>query len=223
MRAVNLLPGSGRSASRGLAQERIPAYVGAVTGALIVAILAGEYLVQSSKVSDAQQQLDAAKVQLASTPLPPPPPKIAPLPVETEPAVVTSEQQPMLQALSAALSQRIAWDRILREFSLVLPNDVWLSALTMSAPVPTTDGSTPLGTLTISATTYSYDSVARFLSRMQLIPDLTGVNLSTTSASNNLVQFSVAASVKGAPATPVAPAVPTTTDTTSTSTTGSGA
>ena len=47
MRAVNLLPGSGRSASRGLAQERIPAYVGAVTGALIVAVLAGEYLVQS--------------------------------------------------------------------------------------------------------------------------------------------------------------------------------
>ena len=34
----------------------------------------------------------------------------------------------------ALLDQRIAWDRIFREFSLVLPNDVTLSALTMTAP-----------------------------------------------------------------------------------------
>ena len=219
MRAVNLLPGEGRYHHRGISQERVPALVGAATGALVVAVLAGGYLLQSSKVSDAQQQLDAAKVQLASTPLPPPPPKVAPAPVT--PAVVTTEQQPRLQALSAALSQRIAWDRILREFSLVLPTDVWLTSLTMNAPQGSAAGTSSNGTLTLSGTTFSYDSVARLLSRMSLIPDLAGVQLSSTTSSNNLVQFSVGASVKGgpAPAAPAAPAAPTTT----TTTTGSGA
>jgi Tfp pilus assembly protein PilN len=215
MRAVNLLPRDlGRQ--RRLSAESLPALVGAGTGLVVVAVLAGGYLVQSSKVADARQQLDAAKAQLASTPLPPPPPKLPP--TQQTPAVVTNEQQPRLQALSAALSQRIAWDRILREFSLVLPNDVWLSSLSMSGPNGTGSGAAGLS---IAGSTYSYDSVARLLSRMSLIPDLSGVTLTSTSASGRLVSFGINATVKGAPAAPAAPA--TTGTTTTTTTSGSGA
>jgi len=119
MRAVNLLP---QDSSRGLgASKNLPAFVGGGLGVVVVAALAGGYLMQTTKVADARRGLDAAKAQLAATPLPPPQPK---LPVT--PTAVTSQEQLRLQAVAGALSQRIAWDRILREFSLVLPNDVWL-------------------------------------------------------------------------------------------------
>jgi Tfp pilus assembly protein PilN len=220
MRAVNLLPRESRS-SRSVTAQNLPAVVGGGIGFVVVAALAAGYLSASSRVSAAQQSLDAAKAQLAKTPLPPP----APTHVDAGAgaAAVANEQAPRLQAVSVALSQRIAWDRILREFSLVLPSDVWISSLSMTAPAAgaTTTASSAATGFTIQATTYSYDSVARMLSRMQLIPDLTNVTLSPANKSGRLVQFGISASVKGAAAPPApAPAVvPPSTD--STTTTGS--
>jgi Tfp pilus assembly protein PilN len=214
MRAVNLLPRESRR-DRSVTAQNLPAVVGGGIGFVVVAALAAGYLSASSKVASAQRDLDAAKARLAATPVPPAPAQ----PVDTTPAAVASEQGPRLQAVSAALSQRIAWDRILREFSLVLPSDVWISSLSMSAP---TAGAT--NGFTISGTTYGYDSVARMLSRMTLVPDLSQVVLQSTAKSGRLVQFGLAASIKGAPAPPVpspAPA-PASTDTTSTDS-GSGA
>jgi Tfp pilus assembly protein PilN len=212
MRAVNLLP-SDHERQKLRAQERLPFLVAAGTGTLVVAVLAGVYLQQSSKVADARQRLDAAQAQLASTPLPPPPPQAAP--AQPSPTVVTTEQQPRLDALSTALSQRIAWDRILREFSLVLPSDVWLNSLTMTAPVPSS-GTSGGSSLTLAGSTYSYDSVARLLARLSLIPDLSDVTLTSTANDGRLVQFGIGATVKGgaAPVVPVAPAPPVATDTT---------
>jgi hypothetical protein len=73
---------------------------------------------------------------------------------------------------------------------------------------------------TVTGETSSYESVARMLSRMSLVPDLTGVTLSSISGSDKLVSFSIAASVKGgtAPAstTPVTPPPAPSTDTTTT-------
>jgi len=169
----------------------------------------------SSKVKAAQGDLASAQQQLAQTPVPPAPQT----PVNTAPDAVTAEQAPRLQAVSAALSQRIAWDRVLREFSMVLPNDVWILSLQMTAPA----GAAAATGFTITGSTYSYDSVARMLSRMYLVPDLTGVTLASVSGSGKLVQFSVNAGIKGgvapvAPA-PAAPVAPPSTDTTSTGST----
>ena len=36
----------------------------------------------------------------------------------------------------AALAERVAWDRVLRRFSLVLPDDVWLASLACRPPAP---------------------------------------------------------------------------------------
>src|SRR6185312_9196087 len=78
----------------------------------------------------------------------------------------------------------------------------------------------------IAGDAFSYDSVARLLSRLSLVPDLTDVTLTNTSAGSSAaagsassVQFNISANVKGAPA-PVAPAVTTTppVDTSSTTT-----
>ena len=215
MRAVNLLPRESRS-QRSVTAQNLPAVVGGGTGFLVVAVLAAGYLSASSKVAGAQRDLDAANAQLAQTPVPAATQPATP--VNPTPPAVAAEQAPRLQAVSAALSQRIAWDRILREFSLVLPSDVWISSLSMSTP--TVAGGNGF---TIAGSTYSYDSVARMLTRMSLIPDLSGVTLQSTSGDGSLVQFGLAASIKGA-ALPPAPAptpAPVTTDTTSTDS-GSG-
>jgi Tfp pilus assembly protein PilN len=223
MRAVNLLPRESRS-SRSVTAQNLPAVVGGGIGFVVVAALAAGYLSASSRVSAAQQSLDAAKTQLAKTPLPPPAPTHAD--VGAGAAAVASEAAPRLQAVSLALSQRIAWDRILREFSLVLPSDVWISSLSLSAPAAGSTTTAVPGSatgFTIQATTYSYDSVARMLSRMQLIPDLTNVTLSPANKSDRLVQFGISANVKG-PAAPPAPApavVPPSTDSTTTTDSGS--
>jgi type IV pilus assembly PilN-like protein len=208
MRAVNLLPRETRS-SRSVTAQNLPAVVGGGVGFLVVAALAGSYLSASAKLADAQRSYNDAKTQLAATPLPPAPQT----PVDTTPSIVVTEHAPRLQAVATVLGQRIAWDRVLREFSQVLPNDVWISSLTMAAP---SGGGT--NGFSVSATTYSFDSVARMLSRMALVPDLTGVTLQSTAHSGRLVQFSLSASIKGAAAPVVAPVapVPAPTDTTST-------
>ncbi len=180
MRAVNLLPRDAKRANA--AGQNVPALVAACAGVLVVALLAGMFLLGNSKVARARRGYDAAKTELAATPLP-----------------------------STALSQRIAWDRILREFSLVLPTDVWLSSLTLTTPPPGPVSGTGI---VLIGTTYSYDSVARLLSRLALVPDLGGVTLASTTRSGRLIQFTVNAGVKGAPAPVVAPAPTATTTTT---------
>lgn len=211
MRAVNLLPREAKR-SGAFGPQNLPALLGAAVGLFVVAVLAAGFLFQSSKVASARHALDRAKQELAATPLPPSTSKAA----ASVPAVVATEQ-PLLQAVSSALSQRIAWDRILRRFSLVLPADVWLSSLTLTTPVAATAGTNPTAAtgLQVAGTTYSYDSVARLLSRLALVPDLTGVTLANSTRSGRLVQFTVTAGVKGAPAPAIAPTT-TTTETTTT-------
>ncbi|MGH2972645.1 MAG: PilN domain-containing protein [Gaiellaceae bacterium] len=204
MRAVNLLPSE--AAGRAPRSAPQPAVLAAaISGVVAVVAIGGGNLLETARVSSAQKTLNAAKIQLAATPLPPAAPKVAPPPV-----AVAEQMQPRLDAVSSALSSRIAWDRILREFSLVLPSDVQLTALSLNLP---TAGHSGAG-LNLTGVTYSYDSVARLLARMALIPDLTGVTLGPTALQEKLVQFTITANVKGAVSTApptVAPAATTTT------------
>lgn len=208
MRAVNLLPSESFRTTRSAPSPL--ALAGAITGAVVVVILAGGNLVETSRVSSAQKSLNSAKLALAATPLPPKTQAVAP-----PPAAVLAEMQPRLTAVSATLATRVAWDRILREFSLVLPSDIQVDALTLTQPVA---GSTTAGGttgLTLNGVTYSYDAVARLVSRLALIPDLTNVQLSSTSVNQGVVQFSITAGVKGGVA-PTAAATPAPAPTTTT-------
>lgn len=209
MRAVNLLPGS-EAQRRSRAPTDPAVLAAAIAGVVVVAAIGGGNLLQTTRVAAAQRTLNAAKIQLAGTPLPPKLPAVTP-----PPPAVAAEMQPRLQAVTSALSTRIAWDRILREFSLVLPGDVQLTALTLATPAGGTSTSAPTG-LTLSGVTYSYDAVARLLSRMALIPDLSDVTLANTSQAKRIVSFTVDAGVKGA-AAPAVPTLPTTTTTAGTS------
>ncbi|HEX4929140.1 MAG TPA: PilN domain-containing protein, partial [Gaiellaceae bacterium] len=105
-------------------------------------------------------------------------------------------------ALSAALTSRVPWDRVLRQVSLILPEDVWLTNLAASVPTKSAAGpaaATSSG-FTVTGSTYSQNGVARFLSRLSVIPDLANVRLqssqSTVVSNRELVQFTILADVR---------------------------
>jgi Tfp pilus assembly protein PilN len=200
MRAVNLLPKDQTQSRGGLPST--PVFVGVCCAVLVTAVLGADFMMQSAKVTKEQQKLDALQARVDA--LPPAP--AGPTAGTTQ---LASEHSARVTALSAALSNRVAWDRVFREFSLLLPDDVWLTSLTaqspvspaaaVGAPAPTTGQ--PTG-FVIQGHTYSHDGVARLLSRLQLIPDLQNVSLvsSTVSeiAGQSVVEFSIAASIRTA-------------------------
>jgi Tfp pilus assembly protein PilN len=219
MRAVNLLPKEANQRGKSIRAEDPAVVIGSALGLVVLLALALGFMNVHSKVAAEQTKLTAARLELAALArqkraAPTPYKSVKQKPIVPIPAV-TSEEQPRLDAISSALATRIAWDRILREFSLVLPGDVTLKALSLTSPAspgaPVTTGA-PTGVgatnFTIDGTTFSHDAVARLLSRLMLIPDLSNVTLASSTASDTgQVEFNITAGVKGAPAPPPAPVV----------------
>jgi Tfp pilus assembly protein PilN len=229
VRAINLLPKD--AAARKSFRDEDPAVViGSALGAVVILALIAGFLNVHSKVGSEQTKLDAARTQLAGlsnnrTQLPKSTKPVKQVTIVPVPAV-TQEEQPRLDALTSAMSQRISWDRILREFSQVLPSDVSVTTLQLSEPGGTA-GAAPTGTSTtagvsVSGSAYSHDGVARFLSRLELIPDFEDVTLTSSNAAAGSVQFIITAAIKGAvaPVTTPPPAAATTPATTTDTTAG---
>lgn len=175
MRAVNLLPSEDARDARKV--PPLPVLVACVGSVLVAAVLAMLFLSANAKV--AQQRSALAKVQAQYDAIPAPPP---PSPIVKD---LPQQRQTRVAALAGALGQRVVWDRLLREISQVVPADVWLVSLTGKSPslvapgggaAPTSGSSLPDGFVAIGCT-YSQDSVARFLARLQLVPDLGDMTL----------------------------------------------
>ncbi len=203
MRAINLLPRDERS--RGGFRRADPALlVGAALAAVVAVALGASFLAARSRVVAARERLAVARAELASlsarSAVPKPAEPVLPVPA------VTGERQPRLAAVSRALSSRIAWDRVLRELSLVVPADITLSSLALSAPSSGGGGSGASG-FSIDGLAYSHDSVARLLARLMLVPDLIDVTLASSTAdpATGRVTFRIAAGVKGAPVPAITP------------------
>jgi Tfp pilus assembly protein PilN len=202
MRAVNLLPRDQNQ--RTIKKESVPVLIGACSAVLVAAVLGAMFMVGSGKVAAQQRKLDDLNRVYQALPPPPAGPSVAQ-------QQLAGEQSARVSALSTALTSRVAWDRVFREFSLVLPDDVWLTTLSAKSPIsPLTNVSTSLAgaapsQFTIEGRTYSHDGVARLLSRLQVVPDLTNVQLQSSTLAKvggqNVVQFSIAADIKvaGAP------------------------
>lgn len=192
MRAVNLLPKD--DGQRGPSWRDNPLVIGGVVGAVLVtAVLAASFLTASTSVADNQKLADAAQAELAATPVP--------QPTDAGTSAIEQEKSSRIGALSAALSGRLAWDRVLREVSLVLPDDVWLTSLSATAPVASSPTSS--AGFSINGRTYSHDGVARLLARLSVVPHLSNIQLqhSTIAFSDSgrqLVEFSINATVKAA-------------------------
>jgi Tfp pilus assembly protein PilN len=191
MRAVNLLPINARAGRR-----RPPAAALAVAGAGVLAasVLTVGFVSANGKVGSRERELASLEQELAVAKR-----AVKPKPAQT-PASVERDQR--FTALSGAMSERLAWDRLLREVSLVLPEDVWLSSLaaggTSSGETP--DASAGQGqTVTFNGFTYSQESVARLLTRLDLVAELGEVKLQRSSVSTvgsqNIYGFTILADV----------------------------
>jgi Tfp pilus assembly protein PilN len=195
MRAVNLLPrGHGQ---RSVKKESLPVLVGACAALLVAAVLGAMFLMGSGKVAAEQRKVDDLNRRFQALPPPPPGPSAAQ-------QQLAGEQGARVAALTSALTSRVSWDRVFREFSLILPDDVWLTSLTAKSPISpatnSTTGSTVPSQFIIQGRTYSHDGVARLLSRLQVIPDLTNVQLQSSTLSKvgeqDVVEFSIAADIR---------------------------
>jgi len=207
MRAVNLLPKD--SARR--AGPPVPTAVAAtVIGGLVLVSLMVSVLLLSAhgKVKSRELELAQKQAELAAIPVP------AQSRLQQQDALV-ADKSARVAALNAALSKRIAWDRVLREFALVLPDDVWLLSLSATAPSSaaatpvagassTSSSSTPtlggqLG-FSIEGYTYSHDAVARLLTRLAIVPDLQQVQLISSQqaklGNRTIIHFKISANVR---------------------------
>jgi Tfp pilus assembly protein PilN len=206
MRAVNLLP---REQKRSRKRLTVVAQLAVVAPFVVGSLLAAGYLLTSSKVNDNKSTLQALQDDVAKLPAPTPTP-------EPQPDLQLALQRDQrIAALGLALKGRLAWDRVLREISAVLPNDVWLTSLSAQSPLapaattPTTttsssatDAAEPLATgpLSLNGYTYSQEGVARFLSRLAVVPALQDVKLLQSAqaevAGQKVVSFSMQAGVR---------------------------
>jgi Tfp pilus assembly protein PilN len=202
VRAINLLPRD--DARRGRPQRpQWLVLVPVVLAVLLTALMSAMFLSASGKAKDKQSALSSLQAELAAIPTPDADK------VKTQSALA-ADKQARVTALSSALSRRVAWDRVFRELSLVLPDDVWLATISAKAPVPSSTatpppaaaaGAAPAATqFTLDGFTYSHAAVARLLSRLAVVPDLVNVQLQQSTRTKlgaaNAVHFTIAADVR---------------------------
>ena len=195
MRAVNLLP---RDDPSRRTKTNVPVIVGIAGATLSVALVGMMYMSASGSVHDRQSQLDAARAELQLVP--------PPVQQSSGQAGLAEQQKARVIAVQAAMVRRVAWDRVLREVTLILPEDVWLLSLSGISPASpassaasTVTSATPSG-FTLNGYTYSQDGVARVLTRLMVVPDLTDVQLASSSVTKvgtqDIVQFTIVANVR---------------------------
>ncbi len=195
MRAVNLLPKEvpvkSFEAKRGVV-------FGAAGGFAVVTVaLAALMFSAGGSLGEQQAELDTLNAELAA--LPRPEPDGGQTGVD---AALAAEKNDRITALSGALSSRVAWDRVLRQISLVLPEDVWLTGLTSQAAETPDPGTTEAvgASIILTGSTYSHSGVARLLARLGVLPALSNVQLQSSTTlklePRSIVQFSIYAGVK---------------------------
>lgn len=162
---VNLLPPEIAEEARFRSVRALLTLV--VVGALVA--IGGLYLLASSQVNAAQQSLDAAQTTQAS--LKAEEAKYAEVP-KVYGAVAKAEGQ-----LTLAMGQEVRYSYLLNDLGLTIPQDVWLTSLSVTQDVEGTTpvtgqwGTTGLGLVTFEGKALSYNDVAAWLEVLGKNPD----------------------------------------------------
>jgi Tfp pilus assembly protein PilN len=200
VKRINLLPPEQRvKASR----ERGLLWAILILVAVVVA-LGVVYLYENKQVSDKQAELDDLTAQTAAVQL-----QIDALQPYAD---LQTTRTSMTETAKGIYDARVSWSTILQEISLVIPENVRLQSLAGVVPptmLPGTAVVVPQGTvpatpdLTFAGTTYTHQDVADFMTRLGLIPQLTGIQLNTSAGSGSAaggspttVTFTVTASLR---------------------------
>ncbi len=175
MRAFNLLPREEARTVKEGASSPLPQVLVALAGVLVFAALAALYLMAGTDVTAKKGQAEDLRAELAAYQATAQEPS-----VDDKSAALANERVGRTNALASALGKRLAWDRLLREIALVIPDEVSVSQIQGSSPAAATtasaDGST-VTNLTIIGTTADQASVAEFMARLSVIRQLVAVQL----------------------------------------------
>src|SRR5919197_2370767 len=131
MRAINLLPRDDKRRSAGSKPPSTVVLTAVIGSVVVTALLCGLFLMAHGKVRTKQAELEGLQHELTAIPVP------AQEQVARSDALVADKQK-RITALNAALARRVAWDRVFREFAMVLPDDVWLLRLSGEPPTLST-------------------------------------------------------------------------------------
>jgi Tfp pilus assembly protein PilN len=202
MRAVNLLPRQQVQQTRER-RNMIPLAAG-IGGAVVVLVLAAGFLLANRSANRQRDALSTARAVLAATPA-----HHVSADTNAFRSSILSQREQRSLALAAAIGKRVSWDRILRRMALVLPDDVWLTNVAGTMPLEPAAATSTVTTsafpavptaFTIQGTTYTQAGVARFLERLQVLPDLSNVQLQTSNATligtQRVINFTIVSDIR---------------------------
>ena len=176
MKRIDLLPPEQRvKASR----ERGLLWAILILVAVVVA-LGLVYVWQNSQVTDKQAQLDQVTAEVAVVQQQ----MLALAPY----AAIQTTRTAMTQTARGIYDSRVPWATILQQISLVIPENVRLQSLTGTVPAtmlpgpatPPVVGAAPTPDITFTGTSYTHKDVAEFMTRLGLIPQLSNVQLASS-------------------------------------------
>jgi Tfp pilus assembly protein PilN len=168
MTQVNLLPSDVRERQR---SRRLVAAALAAVGA-VVALLFFVYVLQSARLSNAEQKLRAQQAVNADLQG-----KIGQL----QQFQVLKQTVAAREAVRAgAMAGQVAWSGVLRDISMVIPGQMWLTSMTGTlidpSSLPSTGGATPGAPVSLMAGSVQFQGmasdfpvVARWLTRLQQV------------------------------------------------------
>jgi Tfp pilus assembly protein PilN len=200
MRAFNLLPKEEARQAKEGAQSPMPYVLVALAGVLVFAALAAFYLMSGTDVTRKKGQVEDLRAELAAYQA-----TAKDSALDGKATTLAAERAGRRSALATALGNRLAWDRVLREIALVVPDDVRLTIIQGATPltgaVIAPDGSGG-NDLTLTGTVESHASVAEFMARLSVIPEVASVRLKEAATSTNdpsRVAFTITASLRRGP------------------------
>ena len=197
MRAFNLLPREETRAVKEGASSPLPQVLVALAGVLVFAALAALYLMAGTEVTAKRGEAEDLRAELAAYQTTAQEPSL-----DDKSAALANERVGRTNALASALGKRLAWDRLLREIALVIPDEVSVSQIQGSSPAAATTASadgTLATNLTIIGTTANQPSVAEFMARLSVIRQLVAVRLKEAGESPNdptRVVFTITATLR---------------------------
>jgi Tfp pilus assembly protein PilN len=187
MRPVNLIPVEDRHGDN--APLRTGPLVYILLGALVL-VLAGVsmLILTSNQISDSKSELAQVKQEDAAAQA-----RAESLASYSQFSALHAER---VQTISSLAESRFDWERVMRELSLILPHDVWLTSLDASASSESegsssgssggSSGGGSLGgsisgpSLTISGCANGHDGVAGFVTALKDIDGVTRVGLESS-------------------------------------------
>jgi Tfp pilus assembly protein PilN len=158
----------------------------AVAAVLVVgALVAAWSTIERGAARDRQAVLVTLQTQLAAIPRPTAPTRRL--------LVLGADRRARIDAIALALGRRVAWDRILREVSAVLPADLWLTGFVA-------DGGARADDVRLRGYATDQAGVALALTRLALVADLADVRLERSErvllGGRQVARFSIVVTVR---------------------------